>query len=58
MNDEEHLKEICFHLFGGTYEDLAKKVLKEYWNGNLDKYIKKDTCREVGTDLASEESVC
>ena len=46
MNDEEHLKEICFYLFGGTYEDLAKKVLNEYWNGNLNEYVGKEQHNE------------
>lgn len=46
MNNEEYLKEICFYLFGGTYEDLAKKVLKEYWNGNLKEYAEKENMYE------------
>lgn len=35
MNEEELLKEICLYLFGGTYEEVAKKVLEAYWNGEL-----------------------
>ncbi len=58
MNNEEHLKEICFYLFGGTYEDLAKKVLKEYWNGNLDKCTEMEMNGEAGASPANEESIC
>lgn len=33
---EDFFKELCFYWFGGTYEEVAKKIVKAYRNGELD----------------------